>query len=448
MKRLLIIGGGITGLAAAYLAVRQGRSVTVLEGSPHLGGLLRTFPVGGNELEFFYHHFFTHDAELRWLLRDLGIEDRLEFHDATMGVFRDGTIYPFNSPKDLLGFAPLRFTDKMRFAASSLFLAKAADWRKYEDISALDWFRRHAGARTTAALWKPMLDVKFGPYAGQVPVAWMIGRLRQRMNSRQRGDEKLGYLRGSLKELLTALETSLRQSGVELQTKAPAEKFIFANGSLRAVQTPRGNFEADEVLLTLPTPPIVKLLQTEVPEYAARLAQVKYFGAVCTVLEMSQSLGPAYWLNIADPGFPFGGVIEHTKMIPPAQYQGTHLLYLSRYFAADDPLAQMPEAEIEKLMLDALQRVYPHFSREIVKRVHVFRTPTAAVVCDLGCSRKVPACRTPVKNLFLANMAHIYPDERSCNNSIRVAAEACRVMGMDTSHVPKHASLSGLIGMD
>ena len=45
-------------------------------------------------------------------------------------------------------------------------------------------------------------------------------------------------------------------------------------------------------------------------------------------------------------------------------------------------------------------------------------------------------------------MAHVYPDERSVNNSIRVAAETVRVMGHDSSIVPKGRSLSGSIGFD
>jgi hypothetical protein len=43
-------------------------------------------------------------------------------------------------------------------------------------------------------------------------------------------------------------------------------------------------------------------------------------------------------------------------------------------------------------------------------------------------------------------MVHIYPDERSTNNSIRVAAEACKAMGINTDFVPHGASLSGQIG--
>jgi protoporphyrinogen oxidase len=448
VRKLLVIGGGITGLSAAYLATRNGYEVTVLEASPKLGGLLQTFPVGGNHLEFYYHHFFTHDAELRWLLRELEIENRLEFFDATMGVFRNGTIYPFNGLMDLLRFRPLHVPDKIRFALSSLYLGKFADWKKYEKISATSWFRRHAGAKTTESLWQPLLNIKFGPYADQVPAAWMVGRLRQRMNSRRHGDEKLGYLRGSLKTLLDALESTLRKNKVALLTNAKAQHFVFENKRIKRVETTQGSFEADDILLTIPTPQIIPLLQSHFPDYASTLSQINYFGAVCTILELSRPLSSIYWLNIADPGHPFGGIIEHTNLIPPSEYNGVHIVYLSRYFAATDPLAKASESEIQKLMLEALKKVFPDFSEKIVRRIHIFRTSTAAVVCDINFSHKIPHCRTPMENLFLAGMTHVYPDERSCNNSIRVAAEACRVMGMNTSFVPKCASLSGQIGMD
>ena len=38
---------------------------------------------------------------------------------------------------------------------------------------------RYAGTRVTESLWKPLLDIKFGPYSDKVPLSWMIGRLRQ-----------------------------------------------------------------------------------------------------------------------------------------------------------------------------------------------------------------------------------------------------------------------------
>jgi len=248
--------------------------------------------------------------------------------------------------------------------------------------------------------------------------------------------------------LLDALDAELRQRNVKLIANARAERLVTRDGRVEQVETTQGRFAADEVLLTVPTPVAARLLQPHLPDYAAGLAEIEYFGALCTVLELSRALSPIYWLNVADPGYPFGGVIEHTNLVPPSEYQGRHIVYLSRYFAANDTLATAPEAQILETMLAPLKKIAPDLSEDAVHRVQLFRTLTAAVVCNRNFSKRVPQCRTPLKNLFLANMTHIYPDERSCNNSIRVAAEVCRVMGLDNPTVPKGTSLSGLIGMD
>jgi protoporphyrinogen oxidase len=133
--------------------------------------------------------------------------------------------------------------------------------------------------------------------------------------------------------------------------------------------------------------------------------------------------------------------------VPAQEYGGRYLVYLSRYFAGTDELARMNPEAIQGVMLRGLKKIYPDFSEADVWKVHVFSSRTAAVVCDLDFSKKVPACQAPIKHMYLATMAHIYPDERSCNNSVRVAAEACRVMGLATGHVPQCASLSAKINM-
>ena len=447
MKSLIVVGGGITGLAAAYFAVRAGICVTVLEASGAMGGLLGTFEVGGNRLEYFYHHAFTHDVELLWLLRELGIEDRMQFRPGTMGVHRAGQTYPFNTPSDLLRFKPMRVGDKMRFALTSLYLARVARWRDSENVPALEWFHRMAGRRAAESLWEPLLRVKFGPYAGQVPLAWMIGRLRQRVNSRQGGREKLGYLRGSLHVLLQALLGALERKGCRLLTGARVQSVSVQDGELKSLQTEAGTFEADAFLFSLPTTHLAELMQRVAESYAAQLRRIEYFGAVCTVLELNRPLSSIYWLNIADPGFPFGGIIEHTNLVPPGEYQGRHLVYLSRYFAASDELAGMTTNFVQQLMLDGLKKIHPGLSGADILKVHVFSSRTAAVVCDLNFSQKVPDCRAPLKRMYVAAMPHVYPDERSCNNSVRVAAEACKVMGLKTDDVPRCASLSGQIHM-
>lgn len=446
-KKLTIIGGGITGLSAAYLAAKYGWEVTVLEGGAQLGGLIRTFQIGGNLLENYYHHFFANDAELLWLLRELNIIDKLEFRQTTIGVFRDSKIYDFTTPGDLFKFNPMGMVDKIRFMLSSLYLGKIARWEKWEGTAALDWFYKYAGRNATDTVWKPLLEIKFGSHANRIPTAWMVGRLKQRMNSRKGKDEHLGYIKGSLQTLTDTLKERLTELGVKILLNARLEKLLIQNSTLSGVDTAKGVFSGGCFLATIPTTHLVPMLQESSPQYAEELSRVEYNGAVCTVLEIDRPLSHIYWLNVADTGFPFGGIIEHTNFISPDEYGGSHILYISKYFDHNDRLASAPRDEIVHEMLEPLKRINPDFNKSWIKNVYFFRTMTAATVCGLNFSKIVPKCRTPVKNLYLVNMSHIYPDERSCNNAIRIAAQACGNIGIDTSMVPHGTSLSGQIGM-
>lgn len=443
---MIVVGGGITGLVSAYLAAKAGKKVKVIEGSEHFGGLLKTFEIGDNRVEFYYHHFFTHDAELNWLIKDLNIEDKLIYKKTSMGIFSNGKIYDFNSLVDLLKFKPISFIDKIRFGLSSIFLGKYANWKNFEDRSSIDWLKKWAGTTTTAVLWAPLLNIKFGPYASKIPLSWMIGRLKQRMSSRKKGDEQLGYLKGSLKVLLDALLTRLNDLGVELVSHSPVEKITFERNEIKSIFTENEEHRASNYLFTIPSTYLSKLLGPKTQMISTDLNEIKYFGAVCVILELDRSLSDIYWLNIADEGFPFGGIIEHTNFIPSSEYKNTHIAYLSRYFALEDKIASMSNDEINRLMLEYLPKIYKGFSTDWIQKVNVFKTNTAATVCDLNFSEKVPDCKTEIDNFYIANMSHVYPDERSTNNSVRIAAEACRVMGIDTSYVPTKSSMSGKIG--
>lgn len=445
-KDLTIIGGGITGLAAAYITAKQGVKVRVIEASKNFGGLLNTFEIGGNRLEYFYHHFFTHDAEIHWLIHELGIDDKLIYKKTTMGTFRNNRLYPFNGVMDLLRFKPIRFIGKIRWGLTSLYLGKFANWKNYENVTALDWFYENAGESATDSLWKPMLDIKFGPYASKIPLSWMIGRLRQRLNSRKSGDERLGYLKGGLDTLLQALLKKLEELDVEFINEAPVTSIsIDESEQIKSVSTPKGEFAGGKFLFTIPGTIIANLLPL-FSETKDKLESIKYFGAVCVILETKQKLSDTYWINVADPGYDFGGIIEHTNFIEPEQYQGKHITYLSRYFDVNDPLFHATDEQISTKMIPQLKNLFPKFDLSLIENVRVFRTSYAATVCDLNFSQKIMNCKTEYGGMYIANMAHIYPDERSVNNSIRVAAEACRVMGYNNVNVPLGASLSGKIG--
>ena len=440
-----IVGGGMIGLTTAYILARAGHQVRVIEASDKVGGLLSTFEVAGTKLEHYYHHFFTHDLEILWLIEELGIEDQLRFHASSIGMYAQQKVYPFGSIPDLLSYTPLPFKDKALFALSSYYLGKLANWKKNENISALEWFDQYAGSKVTQQIWEPLLKVKFGPFADNVPLSWMIGRLSQRMNSRKRGGEKLGYIQGSLDVLLKALLKKLKELDVEFIFNSPVTGLEKSNQKISSVVCHDQKHSADFHILTVPSPVISNWIQFD-SELQKKLNQIEYFGAICVVLELQKKLSSIYWTNVVDSALPFGGVIEHTNWIDPSQYDGKHIVYLSRYFSKNEDLASMTDKDIETRMLSGLHQMFPNLNKKDINQTRVFKTKYAAFACDLNFSRQIPSFETSISNLFIANMPHVYPDERSVNNSIRIAANACNHIGFDTSYIPQSRSLAGLIG--
>lgn len=447
--KYVVLGAGATGLAAAYLLQRTGHQVTVLEGAAQPGGLLSTFDVGnGKRLEYFYHHFFTHDAEINWLLGELGLGDRVAFLPTSMGITRGGKHYAFNGIKDLLRFKAIGLLGRFRFGFSSALLAYLPWYANAETTNSLRWFERWAGRAATEAIWRPMLGIKFGDAASRIPLAWMAGRLRQRVRSRKKGEERLGYLRGSLQVLVDRWVEELRGKGIEIKLNAKCDRFLMEDGHVVGVHTSQGEVRGDVVVSTLPTTALSSLVKPLDAAYAEQLDRIKYMGAMCVVLSLKEQLSPAYWLNVADPGYDFGGVIEQTNFLSPVDYDGQHLLYLSRYLTEDHPLWSMPEGELLDRQYDQLHRLFGRDVRPILNRAWVFRGRNAAPVTEIGFYERIPQFQSPLSGLFMASMAHIYPDERSVNNSLRVAAELVRAMGHGdvADQVPRGLSLSAKYG--
>lgn len=445
---LIVVGGGISGLSTAYIAARSGQSVLLLEGSSEFGGLLRTFDVGGTALEFYYHHFFRQDAELMWLLRDLELNDKIFYDNTRMGIYVQGEAHDFSTLIDLLRFRPLSLWDKVKFIFISAFLGKCASWAKWEHVDALSWIRKYGGNSIADYVWGPLFKVKFGRHASNVPLAWLIGRLRQRMESRSKGQEQLGYLRGSLRVLKDALLKKLEDLQVDMVANVPIDDVMERHGIVKGVRSGDSSFYGSKVILTVPAPIAGKILSSRYQSLAQTFSAVKYFGALCMILELDRPLSPYYWLNIADPQSPMGGIIEHTNFIPPERYNGKHIVYLSRYFDHDEEFARLDEEVVKARMQKKLAEIFPGFDEANVHRTHVFKAAYAAPVCGLNYSKEVIPVKLPIEGLYQTSMMHIYPDERSVNNSIRVAFNACEIMGVKVEEISSSHSLSGQIGFD
>ena len=88
MARVVVIGAGAMGLAAAYHALKRGHQVTVLEAAPDAGGMAAHFDLDGLSIERFYHFVCKADQATFDLMAELGIGDKMRWVPTVDGLLR------------------------------------------------------------------------------------------------------------------------------------------------------------------------------------------------------------------------------------------------------------------------------------------------------------------------------------------------------------------------
>src|SRR5262245_10576372 len=337
--RPVIVGGGFTGLAAAYELARRNTRPKLTELHPQVGGLAGTFSVGNTRLERFYHHWFTNDQHLMDLVSELKLTSSLIRRPGRTGMYYANSFFRLASPLDLLRFKPLSLVGRLRLGMLLPVARSVKRWQDLDDRTAASWLRGICGERVYRVVWEPLLRGKFGEHAERISAAWFWSKLRLRGGSRgPDGSEQLLYFKGGFAALADEIVRQIKEAGGPVITGNGATSLTAAGRRITGVVTERATYPADGVILAVPLPVAADLLSTLVPEqYLDRLRRIRYLANRCLVLELDRSLTDLYWLNVNDPSFPFVGIIEHTNFADPAAYGNRHIVYLSRYCSADDP---------------------------------------------------------------------------------------------------------------
>ena len=230
--RVGVIGGGAAGLAAAFELQRQGHQATVYERAPFLGGQASTFSVGGAPLERGYHHLFTSDRDMVWLIQELGLESKLAWILSRAGLYHSGRIWNFTTPADLLRFRSISLADRLRLGLTSLYLQRIKDWRRFEGTTAAEWLPRRVGRHAYEAIWEPLLRGKFGQHYDEVGMTWFWGKIALRFASRGKRmvQELLGYPTGSFGEIFDTLGERIQTMGGKVHIGTDVNRVVVEEG--------------------------------------------------------------------------------------------------------------------------------------------------------------------------------------------------------------------------
>lgn len=424
---IAILGGGISGLAAALALTSLGARVSLFEAEDDLGGLGTTFPWRDTHLERFYHCILPDDHALLPRIRELGLESELLWRETQMGFMFQNRIWPMNTPRDLLSFGPLTILERLRMGLLGLRARHQGLHPKLDDITAEEWVRKLVGDRCFEVLWKPLLSAKIGDHYSALPALWLSSRMNREKTS---GPERKGCLKRGYRSLIDAFADMLRRRGaaIHLRTRATALAMDASGVQLTLEDGSRHAF--DSVVCTLPLIAFQKLTRALPVPDRVRDLKLDYQGVVSSVFLTEKPLTSYYWMPWVDSGVTAQGVIEMSNLVPLARSQGMHVNYLVNYTHRDTPLFQLPDDQLLAVHRADLTRLFPEAAAS-VKETFVFRAPFVEPIWTTGYARTLPPTRVIPGKLYLACTAQVYPRVNSWNSCCAVVDQMIPEMQAD-----------------
>lgn len=441
--RIGLIGGGITSLTAAYRLAQEGVDVTIFEASGQLGGLAAGCDLAGHNVERAYHFLYKTDKHILGLVEELGLSDKLTYYKSSVSTYYGDTLYPMETPVDLIRFTPISFIDRIRAGVTVLYLQKVKNWRALSGTTALEWLRKYAGRRVADVIWEPLLRGKFDRYYDKVTMSWLWGRILQRVDSRDKnlGGEALGYFDGGFKALIDALEKPVREAGTDIRFNAPISKLEHDPETDEVVVTSdRGSERFDRVLATVPSNVLAKLIadyREKNPLFFKKIESIDYLDAAVLVFATPQKFTPYYWHNINTPNSPFVVFLGLTNLVGQDRFGGLNVYYIGDYIPAEHPYMSMPEADLKARWYGELQKMFPDFDPALVTDDVLSRMRNAQHIVDIGFEEnKLVPHQTPCPGVLMCNFSQIYPMDRGTNYAVRDGNRMAKMLVDSIQGVP------------
>jgi oxygen-dependent protoporphyrinogen oxidase len=301
-RHVVVVGGGITGLAAAWF-LRQSADppqVTVLEASADVGGKLKAGSLGGHAVDAGAESMLARRPEARDLATAVGLGAALvEPATSTARILVDGRLVPFPAgtilgiPADLPALAAsgvLTRRGMARVRAERLLPATG----EHGDISVGRYVTSRLGREVTDRLVEPLLG---GVYAGSADTLSLEATMPAIAAARVRGERLTAAAAavrasagasadgtspfvGLVGGLFTLPQRLAATSGVDVRTRTTArELHRQADGRWEVVVGPvpaPERLDADAVLVAVPAPAAARLLRESAPAAAALVELVDY----------------------------------------------------------------------------------------------------------------------------------------------------------------------------
>ncbi len=405
MTRVVVVGAGFAGMAAACRLADVGVEVAVFERAPRLGGRAGSFRdrQSGENLDYGHHVLMRCCTAATDFLERVGAADAVCFHDhlrvpiqckGERALLRSaplpGALHLLPS---LLRYRPLAFGE--RFATLRAGAALACGRRRDEAFG--PWLARHGqGARAVERLWNPVAIAALNARVEKVGLAAARKVFHDGFFAPHGAD--IGLFAVPLASIFDAAGTYVEARGGVVETGAAAARVLFDGNRAVGVALADGRaIHADAVVCAV-APRALAALVGERRELAAALE-------VARRLEWAPIVNVHLWLDrpVLDDDFviavdsPLQAVFDIGRLRGGAG--GTHLV-LSQ--SAAEAWVDRADGDVVRDLAAALREVLPAARNARIIRSLVVRHRDATFVPAPGSDAFRPPAKTGVKGLFLA----------------------------------------------
>jgi protoporphyrinogen oxidase len=356
----------------------------------------------------------------------MGLADDMMWVEPKNGIFIDGTLYPFTNPMDLITLPEVSLIGRFRMGLAVLMAKNVKDYLSMESINAKDWLIQKTGRDAYEKIWRNLLYSKFDKDADDVSGVWIWNKFKLRGSTRQSiNKEMLGYLRGSFFRAYQTLVERLQNAGAKIVYEPV--KHINGDGGKVVIETGSSATIYDKALFTGAPALLCKLC--EFPgDYEVNATHTKYKSNICLTMTTRKQISDYYWITVAQRDAPFVLFIEHSNLIKDPAYKDKNIIYLSRYIDESDPFFHASDEEITSVFFEYLGGLFPGFRQELVTSSYISRAVYTQPVVGLNYSKHILPFETPIKGLYLASMAQIYPEDRGQNYAVNMGKKIAKIM--------------------
>jgi protoporphyrinogen oxidase len=403
LPTVVVLGGGLSGVAAAYTLARSGiRDITVIERGATLGGLAGSFERDGHFYPLGYHHILHRDRSLLFFLELIGALPSVRWRRIRMHFHLGDRAYDLGTPGGFLAY-PMSFRDKAGFVRLMLKAFNKRDWSDWQDRSAADLVDTYAGPGTREALFERLTRLKFELPCDEVSGAWLGARLHFR-----EGSAPLGYIPGAnwTKVLCDGVTRLLAEEGVKVRLNTVARRVVTADGQVREVELNNGErLGGDLFVSSIPTEVYLRLLPSDCTPELERISYSALISVVCATRQPVDS--QAYWINLASLDRTASAIFILSSLNPSIGRPGDACVnFVTHLRGRDRPLFHLTDDELLARYKDDFRNVFGYQLEPFW--TNVARVPMYSPVFGRS-FRNPPMQSTSWGNMYFAGNYRTFP---------------------------------------